>query len=482
MTGTNKNVNERMTGQKPGWLRRAMAISVLEGGFATFYLMLTTGAFLTGYALMLGANDFQLGLLAAIPFLAQVFQLPAAFLTELTGKRKAVAVITTGASRFSYLALVFLPFLGFIYGGWKVAALITFVGFAAALATAGVNAWTSWMSDLIPERIRGRYFANRSLALSLVTIATSLGGGRLLDWFRANGMEVQGFTWIFGGAVVLGLVSVVLLLFQSAPRMKLVRGKRFFKRITEPIRDRNYRRVLGFFILFYVGIGFSMGFFAPHMIKNLEMSYLQISLFSGIVSLTAMGAYRIWGRIIDRAGNRSVLIASVLMIFMLPIFWLIPSKELMWPIWPLAVLAGISWSGFNLSAFNLPMATSPRENRSYYLAMHGIVTGLAIFAASTTAGAIAQAIRGFEFSVGPVHLVNYHVLFFASGLIRLSSLLFARRIEETGDIGVIEMVHLIRGAVRQRVVSRFHTIPAMAAKILPERVVKVVRKRNGKDR
>jgi len=53
----------------PKEIRTGLKISVWEGSFATVHVTLTSCAFLIGYALLLGVNDFQLGLLAALPFL-----------------------------------------------------------------------------------------------------------------------------------------------------------------------------------------------------------------------------------------------------------------------------------------------------------------------------------------------------------------------------------------------------------------------------
>jgi len=47
---------------------------VREGAFSNIFVVLTSGAFVTGLALMLGANDFEIGLLTALPYLAQAAQ------------------------------------------------------------------------------------------------------------------------------------------------------------------------------------------------------------------------------------------------------------------------------------------------------------------------------------------------------------------------------------------------------------------------
>jgi len=52
--------------------------SFYDGMFANTFATLTGGVFLTGFALYLGLNDFMIGLVASMPFIVTVFQLPAA--------------------------------------------------------------------------------------------------------------------------------------------------------------------------------------------------------------------------------------------------------------------------------------------------------------------------------------------------------------------------------------------------------------------
>ncbi|MEK6974893.1 MAG: hypothetical protein AABY18_00960 [Candidatus Thermoplasmatota archaeon] len=57
---------------------------------------LTGGAFLAGLAVFTGAFNLQLGLLAAMPFLAQVVQLPALALLLRVQDRRRVVVAMAG--------------------------------------------------------------------------------------------------------------------------------------------------------------------------------------------------------------------------------------------------------------------------------------------------------------------------------------------------------------------------------------------------
>ena len=106
----------------------------VEGAFANVYIVLTGGAFLTGLALYLGANDFEIGLIGAIPFLAQMAQLLAAYLIDRRHNRKKLTVWSSVVARQIWWLV--LPLL-FVSGSWRLEAfLILFVISSVAIMTA----------------------------------------------------------------------------------------------------------------------------------------------------------------------------------------------------------------------------------------------------------------------------------------------------------------------------------------------------------
>src|SRR6478672_4413742 len=95
----------------PAVVRRGLRLSIVEGSLSNIHITVCAGAFLTGFALMLGAGDFELGLIAALPFLGQLFQFVGAYLEERLGERRPMTVISCGVSRSLWALLAALPFL-----------------------------------------------------------------------------------------------------------------------------------------------------------------------------------------------------------------------------------------------------------------------------------------------------------------------------------------------------------------------------------
>src|SRR5512143_862464 len=80
----------------PSAVRRALRLSIVEGSLSNIHITATGGAFLTGFALLLGAGDFELGLLAALPFVGQLFQFVGAYLEERLGERRRLCALSAG--------------------------------------------------------------------------------------------------------------------------------------------------------------------------------------------------------------------------------------------------------------------------------------------------------------------------------------------------------------------------------------------------
>lgn len=72
-----------------------------DGIFATVFATLTSGVFLTGFALYLGMTELTIGLLAAMPYAATLFQLPASILITRTGRRKKITVFNAAFGRLT---------------------------------------------------------------------------------------------------------------------------------------------------------------------------------------------------------------------------------------------------------------------------------------------------------------------------------------------------------------------------------------------
>src|SRR5215218_3038487 len=120
---------------------------VIGDGLATEAMTaLTGGAFLVAMALLMGANNFQIGLLAALPTFTNIFQLLSIWLVRRYNNRRAIAVICGLLARFPLLLIGSLSLL--VSSSASVEALIFFLFFYYFFGSIAWPSWNSWMKDL----------------------------------------------------------------------------------------------------------------------------------------------------------------------------------------------------------------------------------------------------------------------------------------------------------------------------------------------
>ena len=429
--------------------RLLMRLSSVEGGFSQVHIILTGGIFLTALALSFGAQPWHLGFLAAVPHLTQIFQLIGAYLVEATGRRKLIAVLGFGISRLLWLGIPLIYLIHNLHAAiaWMLAIIIA----ASSLGLMAGNAWTTWMADLIPESLRGRYFGFRHGVMAVITIAVSVLGGIWLDWGGRSLGEPTALTLILAVASLSGLISVGLLGRQpDIPRPAERKAPRFRDLVVSPAKNREFRRALQFFLVWNVAIGFTAAFYNVHLIRELGVSFITIGLFQSINPLLGIFLFKRWGRIIDRFQIRSVLLVSGLVITTLPLIWLLPVRGHIGWIWLIAVMSGLSWTGFNLSAYTYPMRYSPRIGRSYYLAFFYIISGLGFVVSALAGGIFAQTLANWSVSpaiggvsrqiLGGRTFMVHHAMFVISATLRILALTLLFRLRDVKAEGTIALV------------------------------------------
>lgn len=421
-------------------VRKQLIFLSVEGAFATVFITITGGAFLTGLALLFGANDFHIGLLAAIPFLAQSAQIVSAYLSDRTGRRKRMAVWSSAVARQSWWLMI--PVI-FFAGDWRLEAMIFIViisNIATMLATAG---WLSWISDLVPEKIRGRYLGNRSAAVGISTMVATILGGIILDEFRAVGHENSGFAVIIAGGCLFALAAVILLNRLPDKPPDTIKSPVNWSYFLIPLKDKNFTYLLKIFCFWNFALGISGSFFAPHMLINLKMSFTLISIYSSVAALAAILLNKPWGILIDRFGSKQVAFFCSLGIAVVPMLWLFPRPGHLWVLAFEAVYSGALWAGFNLAAFNIPIANSPRQGRTMYLAMFSVVTGMAYFVSSLLGGILAESWSHIHWPIMGQIIVNYHILFAISAILRLTAAFLIMTFHEPKEKGFPVMIQFM---------------------------------------
>ncbi len=199
--------------------QRGLRVSIWEGVWATVFNVLTGGAFLTGFALYLHAKPFVMGLMAGLPAVVGLLQLPASLWARRGGSRRPIVAAGAILGRGMFLPILLVPFLLPPDSALRLPAFLVLLTLSAAFVTITTPAWTAWMSDLVPASSRGQYFGRRNMIAGIVSLVAPLPAGAFLDRCVKSGALTPrvGFGILFAIGVVAATASFVLLLRQPEP-------------------------------------------------------------------------------------------------------------------------------------------------------------------------------------------------------------------------------------------------------------------------
>jgi MFS family permease len=412
-------------------IRTSLAASTIDGVFAALFSNVTSGVLLTSFLLELGASPAEVGMLAAIPMLANLVQPLGAYFSEQTTSRHYYCLWIYSISRSLWLGLA----IAILVVGRTAAAPAGLIAITLGIAllsgllgALGSAPWLSWMTVIVPRPLRGRYFGLRNSAANLTNlIAVPLMGWVVSRW-RGGSLLGYGFLLILG--VAFGLVS---LWFQDA--MVDVNPQAGFRSaplaltanlVGDPLvippeswnswwQDANFLKFLLYSSLWTFGVSLSAPFFTVYMLQDLALDISHVTIYQSCAAGANLLILIWWGKLSDRIGNQPILMGVGIVFAMWPLCWLVIHHDVLsiWLWLPLLhVIFGAAWAAIDLCSNNLLLEIVPQHNQSTYFGTAAAFAGI-----SGTLGAVLGGCWG---QVGYGGLLG---LFLLSVLLRLGALL-----------------------------------------------------------
>ncbi|HEU4621888.1 MAG TPA: MFS transporter, partial [Burkholderiaceae bacterium] len=374
---------------------------VLDAGWASVTGAFSSGVILVAFALALGANPVQIGLLAAIPFMAQAAQLPATLLIERIRQRRKIGVLVITTARVIILSLAFLPFVPNL--GIALALLIAAQIAMAILHAVGACAVNSWLHQLVPGAQLGNFFSQRLFWSTALACVGTLAAGFIVDQFPwTSGLHTYSIVFVIAGLT--GFVSSFYLARAPEPLMQNggpAVGMR--TRVLAPFRDRNFRRLLVFMGAWNVASNLAAPFIAVYLMQQLGYALTTVTALWVISQIANALTMYAWGRVSDRLSNKAILAAALPVYFLCTLGLVFVDAGQPRPM-QLSLLAvihivmGIAGGGIGLATGNLGLKLAPQGQGTAYLAAIGLVSAVAGGLAPIVAGSLAHFFQASELS------------------------------------------------------------------------------------
>lgn len=447
--------------------------NIVRDGLATESMTaLSGGAFLVALALLMGANNFQIGILAALPTFTNLFQLLSIWLVRRSNNRRAVSVYSLIIAR-THLILAGLTAL-FFSNTSGPNTIIIFLFFYYFFSSVSGPSWNSWMKDLIPENTLGTFFSARTRNTQILNVIVSISAALLIDYIRRfyPGAELQAYAYMFITAGIAGLTGTIFLSYTPEP-ISVMSKENILKLLLIPLKDGNFRNLLIFNSAWVFALNIAIPFFTVYMMTTLGLSIAYVILFSITGQLFSIFTVSLWGKFADRYSNKTIIsicgplyIACIIAWSFVGIFSHQYGNFILLGF--IHVFSGISTAGINLSLTNIGLKLAPKRNAIVYLSAKNIITAFFSSLAPLAGGYLAdyfskRHLRINVFYDGPkisrdFHLLLLHqwnFLFIIGAALAFLALQLLIRVKEKGEVDKDIVVRMMRSSIKNNVKDYF---------------------------
>ena len=350
-------------------------------------------------------DPVTIGFASAMPYIAIILsQYPGLFLAKKIKQQQMLIIFGTIAKLIWYPLLFYLTFTNITNISARL--IVIFIGIYWFFYYLPQPTWTTISAKIVEKKVRGRVFAIRDNLIYFAYFFVMILAGLYFKWFNnffGDKPEVTKFSFIllFFIALIFGLISILTYSFIKINDTTLkFKTQNLFK-----LPEKRLLKYMFAMMIANFAIMLASPFFTVKLLQDMELSYSFFSILSAIDILIRAIAFKHWGDIIDKYGNRLVLITSILGISGGALLFSVMTKNTVYLTIMAYVVLAIGWAGFTLSSFNILLNVTKNSNRTISAASFNIITALPAI--------IAPIIGGFI-----VKYTTLDTIFIVSGLLR----------------------------------------------------------------
>jgi MFS family permease len=367
----------------------------------------------------------SIGIMGSLPFAGNFLQI---FVSPFLMRWRPPKVITVAAATLHWASWVVLGILlPWIPRDSPARASLWILGWflvsSCLGAVAGVT-WSTWIEEWVPARIRGKYFGRRNQILQFATVVFLMVSGWILSRWEYSVAAFQ--------SVI--LVSAFLRIFSLRLQwLSPTRPRR--PPAPEPESFRAQARVLGASASFLVFVAFGAvwsfatncfgPFYTVFMFDKVGFSALDVGVVTALSQVGGAFSLPAWGRLLDRYGNKPVMVVS-LVLWQLSMFaWCVVSPANRTVLYFLWTWIGATSAGFVLGQFTIVLRLIPVDAKRLAIGFN--------LAVSSLVAAVAPVLGGWALTHAPSGwsgLEAYHACFAVQPVIALAGAFLLLRVTE----------------------------------------------------
>jgi MFS family permease len=437
----------------PAGIGHAYAFQV----FNTMSFSIVVGMPMVLFIKSLEVSATVLGLVMALPPLLNVLQIPAAQFVERFGYRNFVLKGWTTRT-FVILAMAGVAVLPGKIDRTTRLALMLFLLFVYN-ASRGISAcgFLPWLTQLVPEALRGRYLSRDQMATALAMLGTMTATA----WFTHDAAGTARYAWMFVVAFLAGLLSLTFLSRipdVPVPESNRSRGPVPWRALT---LHPPFLRLLIYDVVLLVALAGGGVAWVPLLRDVYAFADWQIL---GMMAVgAAVTAFVLWvfGPIADRVGSQPLLgVAGMVFMVHFGVWGVLAAGvwgATLGVILILQITAAIALSLFGLANTRLAMSVVPETGRSHFFALFSVITSLTAGILPVFWGILIDSLAGWETAWGAWRWNQYSVTYAGIFIFIVLAQICQRRLQEPRAMPTDVFLHELLVKTPSQAITRLIT-------------------------
>jgi len=408
------------------------------------------------YAKSLGASATVLGIVAGMMPLLVISQIPAANYINRIGYKRFVYA-GWGTRVFFIIGIALVPLASSFLDANNRLALTIALLFCFNLSRGiSSSAWLPWITELVPEPLRGRYLVRDAATTNFgcfvaFLIAAALLSGQTHSWQ---------FSLLFAFSAAAGGTSLIFLKrIPDAPISEPPRTSNARIPWVEMLRFPPFKKLLSAVVAWSVAYGGMTAFTVAYLRMEVGLSEGRILLITSVAFLGGLSSLGFIGHRLDRLGSKPVLTFSLAAWMLVLAGWVAFSGKVMdVRLVGLAVLQfcmGLLAALINMANSRLAMAVIPKMGRNHFFALYSVLANVTLGLAPIGWGLLIDAIGRREAVWMGISWNRYTVFFAAASMAFLAALFLARRLQEPEAASMEQLLREVLIQPSQRLWLRF---------------------------
>ncbi len=351
-------------------------ISIYHGMASTIALNFSNNFFPIFAITILGATNYQVGLISSLPpLMALLMTIPAAVLLNRAHTQKKLVAMAVLLARLMFLLIILLVYLpSAAFQAWAFLAVLALMSIPNTVANIG---WQTLIGGLVSNSRRGAFFSDRNRFLTMVGLVSTLLIGILMKDASDN---VVAYQVLFAIAFCFGLVEVFLLMKHEEGPV-IIEGPIAKKKLMDwsIFQHSSYVWFLVGALFFNFTWQMAWGIFNIYHVRVVGATIFWISMFSVGSMLMQIVTFPLWKKWAEQKSNVRVFVWAAIGMATTPFLTVLSTN--LYYLTLVQTTSGFFLSGTVLLLFNLLLEQSPEKSRTYCITTYNVLLAVVAFLA-----------------------------------------------------------------------------------------------------